>query len=162
MIIEETISDSFTLDFEILKNFTLEENFKLMMPKLKSHDILKEFEKYVEQIKGKFLDFTKIFEICNEQRKVLLYLNQLFRIIIIKLLKDKSMLDKLISEDKNELVSQKIMIHDELRSKIIDKMNDKIYSLNKNYNDLNNKYHQSKNLVLFLITDRKFLFLKII
>ena len=66
MIIEETISDSFTLDFEILKNFTLEENFKLMMPKLKSHDILKEFEKYVEQIKGKFLDFTKIFDVLTK------------------------------------------------------------------------------------------------
>ena len=71
MMIEETISDSFNLDFEILKNFTLTEKFRFYSPKLKSDDIFKEFESYVIETRENFSELTKIFESCNEQRKVL-------------------------------------------------------------------------------------------
>ena len=70
MLIEETISDSFNLDFEILKNFTLNEKLRFYSPNLKTVDIFQEFESYVKETKDNFCILTKFFETCNEQRKV--------------------------------------------------------------------------------------------
>ena len=72
MLIEETISDSFNLDFDILKNNSLTETMKNLTPKLKSDDIFKEFENFSKETKEIFSVFLKLFETCNEQRKVLL------------------------------------------------------------------------------------------
>jgi hypothetical protein len=71
MLIEETISDSFNLDFDILKNNSLTETMKNLTPKLKSDDIFKEFENFSKETKEIFSVFLKLFETCNEQRKVI-------------------------------------------------------------------------------------------
>ena len=70
MLIEETISDSFNLDFDILKNNALTETMKNLTPKIKSDDIFKEFENFSKETKEIFSSFLKLFETCNEQRKV--------------------------------------------------------------------------------------------
>ena len=66
---------SFTLDYQILKNNGFFEKMSTMSsdflnPKIKTNDLFKEFEDYVKQTKENFTKFAKIFDECNDQRKV--------------------------------------------------------------------------------------------
>ena len=74
MEIELAISDSFNLDFEILKSNVITDKFSqkndIFNPKLKSDDIFTEFEDYVKETKEIFFEIMKIFDLCNKQRKV--------------------------------------------------------------------------------------------
>ena len=68
----------------------------------------------------------------------------------MKLLKDKSILDKLIIDDKNEFVAQKIIIHDELRLKMIEILNKKTHNLSKENNELSNENRSLKDIIVNL------------
>ena len=66
-------------------------------------------------------------------------------------MKDKSQLDQLIINDNNEIISQKFKIHEELKTKIIDDFNDKIYSLHKkNIKMMNENNNLKQEIVNFV------------
>jgi len=50
---------------------------------------------------------------------------------MLKILKEKSSLDKLIVNEKNELLLKKMNLHEELRIKIIDELSDKLWKAEK-------------------------------
>ena len=145
-MIDEVLVKSFTLDYELLKNncffekmSTMNSNF--LNPKIKTNDLFKEFEDYVKQTRENFLTFTKLFDDCNEQRKVNFLLNQHFRVLIIKIIKEKSLLDKLVIKEKNEFLLKQITIHEELRFKIIDDLNRRLTQSNFLLNEINKKFN---------------------
>jgi hypothetical protein len=75
MIIDELLLKSFNLDYEILKNNSFFDqssslNYDFLNPKIKTNDLFREFEDYVKETKERFTLMTKLFEDCNEQRKV--------------------------------------------------------------------------------------------
>ena len=76
MIIDEILLKSFSLDYEILKNDSFFNHYnnlnsEFLNPKIKTNDLFKEFEDYVKETRERFNLMTKLFEECNEQRKVI-------------------------------------------------------------------------------------------
>jgi hypothetical protein len=125
-MLDESVNLSFDLDYTILQTLQLGNLKKYMQeldnPSIKSDDIFMEFESFIEKTKSAFSEFMSLLTLCDEQRKVIvLFNNQNFRVMLIKLLKDKMMLEKLLREEDNTLILNKLNIHDELKNYFISK-----------------------------------------
>lgn len=121
-MIDHEINLSFDLDFEIYSSLngkfrTFTKQFET--PRLKSDEILKEFENYVNSSREALEEIMRLLNECNVQR-----MN--FRMMLIKILKEKLQIDKLLKEEGDVLILKKLLVHDELKNKIIDKRLDQL------------------------------------
>lgn len=132
-MIDEMINSSFELDYDIyyllnhrLKSFTKELE---QAPRINSDDIFRDFENFYKVVKENMNGCLNILNQCEEQRKT-------FRMLLIKMSKDKILIDKFFKEDDNTLILNKLFIHDELKSKVIDRYIDKIKEKEKKLTEI--------------------------
>ena len=49
-----------------------------------------------------------------------------FRIILIKILKEKALIDNIVGENENQILFNKLKLHDELKNTVIKKFSNKL------------------------------------
>jgi hypothetical protein len=136
-MLDEEITQSFDLDFEIFSTINTKykpySNF-ISSPRIESDDLLKEFENYVNVTNGILEELLTLLNNCNEQRMT-------FRMILIKMLKDRVVVDKILQEENDTLILKKLILHEELKNKIIDR---NIETIINNENEKNKLHSRIK------------------
>lgn len=120
-MLDEMITNSFELDFELIGNKGL---YQILTPKLETDNLLLEFEKYVEKATSAMKDIVNFLNECDNQRKN-------FRTVLIKLSKEKLLINNLLKEEDSCLILNKLQVQEELKAKVIDKYIDDLISKDK-------------------------------
>ena len=131
-MLDSLIYDSLDLDFKIYQAVNTKfKNYKneIENPKLKSDDIFKEFENHIETSSKIFHELNELLTECNVQRENM-------RTILIKMSKDKMLVQKFFKDDDNCLILSKLQLHDELKSFVNDRNIDTITNMNKRISNL--------------------------
>ena len=105
-MLDSLIYDSFDLDFRIYHAVNTQlKNYKNQVedPKLKSDDIFKEFENYILTSSKIFYELNELLTECNVQRENM-------RTILIKMSKDKMLVQKFFKDDDNSLILSKLQL----------------------------------------------------
>lgn len=135
LALDEELTLSFDLDYEIFSTINTKykpySNF-ISSPKIESDDLLREFEKYVQVTNDIIEELLNLLQNCNQQR-----MN--FRMILIKMLKDRVIVDKILKEENDTLILKKLVIHEELKNRIIDRNIDTIINSETEKNKLYSK-----------------------
>jgi hypothetical protein len=132
-MLDELINSSFDLDYDLFS--CINGKFKkyssnIESPTIKSNDLLREFENYINITRAIFTELLNFLTKVDDQRKN-------FRMILIKMSKDKLLIEKLFQEEDSLLVLNKLRIHDELKSYIIDRDITKLLQKEAVINELN-------------------------
>jgi hypothetical protein len=114
-MLDEIIVESFNLDYEILNSLSKNKIYadKLENPRMISKDIYREYDNLVKSSKQIFEQMKKLLSDCNEQR-----MN--FRVLIIKMSKDRQTVNKFFQDEDETLILNKLSLHSELKEKMLD------------------------------------------